>query len=102
MAVLRSIRRSVTRATVWFRSTNLVQVHEYVSFGSAVGHSVVVPGTAVAFDQGHGLGWSPGAGDIGLDAVAARLPGVEYAFGPAPCRFDLVAAHEQGRIAAHH
>ena len=61
-----------------------------------------MPGAAVALDQGDGLGWSGRPGDIGFGPLGPGCPGIQDALHPDPGGLDLVAAHEQGRVAAHH
>src|SRR6185312_1835889 len=63
---------------------------------------VLVPGAPVALDQRHRGAWAPAAGGVLSRRLAAGGPGGEDGVGPAPCRLHLVAAHEQGGVAAHH
>src|SRR3546814_8940881 len=63
---------------------------------------VLVPGAPVALDEGDRGARPPGAGGVGLRRVAPGAPGGENRIDPAPGGVDLVAPHEQGRVAAHH
>src|SRR5208337_3508836 len=60
----------------------------------------LIPGSSVALDQRHrGVG-SPRAGRVRAGRLLRLAPGVAYRIDESPCGLDLVAPHEEGRIAA--
>src|SRR5580692_4169220 len=59
------------------------------------------PTTAIALDQSDRGGGPPSAGKIGPRRFIHLVPGLANRIDPAPRRLDLVAAHEQGCIAAY-
>src|SRR6201987_1160222 len=64
--------------------------------------AVLHPCSAVAFDQRDGGGGAPAAGNIGARDFIYLAPRLTDRVNPAPCRFDFVPAHEQGRVSADH
>src|SRR4051812_44450554 len=62
---------------------------------------VLVPGPALPLDQRDRRGRAPASGRIWTRMVRTAGPGFQDRLDPAPGGLDLVAAHEQGRIAAH-
>src|ERR1700731_2088265 len=61
----------------------------------------LAPAASVALDQGDRGGGPPSAGKIGPRRFIHLVPGLADRIDPAPRRLDLVAAHEQGCIAAY-
>src|SRR4051794_39651370 len=83
--------RAVTSATTLFMWGCMDVV-----MGSSFG-----PGAAVALEQGGGGTGAVGAGRVGAGAVVGARPALEDGLDPSPRGLDFVAAHEQGRVAAH-
>src|SRR5690606_34701726 len=60
-----------------------------------------MPGAPVALYERDRSGRPPRAGGIALHGLAEFLPRSDDRVDPAPCGLHLVAAHEQGLVAAH-